>query len=170
MFSGPGVALGVDRDMKPGLAGRCRPTGGFEACGHGGRGSEPEGTAGVTLDTVALIEDDAPVRNARPARPRSAGFTVMTFECAEDFLAGAHWYMPDCWFSMPTDGDERGGVELDAGRARRGDRDRVHHGGGRRTDPGDIDGRRRRHLVPQANRPVRVDRGRRTRDPRPVNG
>ena len=50
----------------------------------------------MTLHTVALIEDDAPVRKALARLLRSAGFTVMTFACAEDYLARSPGDMPDC--------------------------------------------------------------------------
>ena len=50
----------------------------------------------MTLHTVALIEDDAPVRKALARVLRSAGFSVMTFECAEEFLARAPGDTPDC--------------------------------------------------------------------------
>ena len=50
----------------------------------------------MTLHTVALIEDDAPVRKALARVLRSAGFTVMTFECAEEFLARSPGDTPDC--------------------------------------------------------------------------
>ena len=50
----------------------------------------------MTPHTVALIEDDAPVRKALERVLRSAGFSVMTFECAEEFLARAPGDTPDC--------------------------------------------------------------------------
>jgi FixJ family two-component response regulator len=48
------------------------------------------------LHTVALIDDDAPVRKALARVLRSAGFTVTTFESAEDFLARSTEPTPDC--------------------------------------------------------------------------
>jgi FixJ family two-component response regulator len=52
--------------------------------------------AGVTPHTVALIDDDAPVRKALARLLRSAGFTVTTFESAEEFLARSAEPVPDC--------------------------------------------------------------------------
>ena len=46
--------------------------------------------------TVALIDDDAPVRKALARVLRSAGFGVMTFESAEEFLARSPGATPDC--------------------------------------------------------------------------
>jgi FixJ family two-component response regulator len=50
----------------------------------------------VTPHTVALIEDDAPVRKALTRVLRSAGFSVTTFESAEEFLAHPPGATPDC--------------------------------------------------------------------------
>jgi FixJ family two-component response regulator len=50
----------------------------------------------VSSRTVALIDDDAPVRKALARVLRSAGFGVMTFASAEDFLAHAPGATPDC--------------------------------------------------------------------------
>ena len=46
--------------------------------------------------TVALIDDDAPVRKALARVLRSAGFAVMTFASAEEFLALPPGATPDC--------------------------------------------------------------------------
>jgi FixJ family two-component response regulator len=65
----------------------------------------------VTPHTVALIEDDAPVRKALARALRSAGFTVTTFESAEDFLARAAEPAPDC-FVLDVNLTGMSGVEL----------------------------------------------------------
>jgi len=50
----------------------------------------------VSTRTIALIDDDAPVRKALARVLRSAGFGVMTFASAEEFLAHALGATPDC--------------------------------------------------------------------------
>lgn len=50
----------------------------------------------MTRHTVALIDDDAPVRKALSRVLRSAGFSVTTFESAEEFLACSPGATPDC--------------------------------------------------------------------------
>jgi FixJ family two-component response regulator len=50
----------------------------------------------MTPHTVVLIDDDAPVRKALARVLRSAGFTVTTFESAEEFLARSDESPPDC--------------------------------------------------------------------------
>jgi FixJ family two-component response regulator len=50
----------------------------------------------VTPHTVALIDDDGAVRKALARVLRSAGFTVMAFESAEEFLAHSPGAPPDC--------------------------------------------------------------------------
>jgi FixJ family two-component response regulator len=50
----------------------------------------------MTPPTVVLIDDDAPVRKALARVLRSAGFTVTTFESAEEFLARSDESLPDC--------------------------------------------------------------------------
>jgi len=50
----------------------------------------------VTAPIVALIDDDTPVRKALARVLRSASFTVMTFESAEEFLAHPPGITPDC--------------------------------------------------------------------------
>jgi FixJ family two-component response regulator len=50
----------------------------------------------VNTRTVALIDDDAPVRKALARVLRSAGFGVLTFASAEEFLAHSPGATPDC--------------------------------------------------------------------------
>ena len=50
----------------------------------------------MSTRTIALIDDDAPVRKALARVLRSAGFGVMTFASAEEFLAHPPGATPDC--------------------------------------------------------------------------
>jgi FixJ family two-component response regulator len=50
----------------------------------------------LTAHTVALIDDDAAVRKALARLLHSAGFTVVTFASAEEFLARPPGATPDC--------------------------------------------------------------------------
>ena len=50
----------------------------------------------MSTRTIALIDDDAPVRKALARVLRSAGFGVMTFASAEEFLADSPGATPDC--------------------------------------------------------------------------
>jgi FixJ family two-component response regulator len=50
----------------------------------------------MSTRTVALIDDDAPVRKALSRVLRSAGFGVLTFASAEEFLAHSPGATPDC--------------------------------------------------------------------------
>ena len=50
----------------------------------------------MTPHAVALIDDDSAVRKALGRVMRSAGFSVTTFESAEEFLARSPEAMPDC--------------------------------------------------------------------------
>ena len=50
----------------------------------------------MTSYAVALIDDDSAVRKALARVLRSAGFSVTTFESAEEFLARSPETTPDC--------------------------------------------------------------------------
>jgi FixJ family two-component response regulator len=69
--------------------------------------------------TVALIDDDAPVRKALARALRSAGFSVTTFESAEDFLARSAEPAPDC-LVLDVNLTGMSGVELSRALVERG--------------------------------------------------